>query len=128
MSSEAEEKDTKQSEWTPEKVDRTLKVIDAVGDKFLALGDKYISYKREASNAENKYLEVATGHNRQLILILAAFLASLVGLMSILAYVKIASGDALMFVVGTMTGFILLFIQRLVARNEPREDITVPDE
>ena len=46
--------------------------------------------------------------------------------MSLLAYLKIVSGDALMFVVGTMTGFVLLFIQRLVARTEPREDITEP--
>lgn len=95
------------SEWTPEKVENLIKLIDK-------LAEKYITYKRDEAQADSKYLEIETRHNKWLTVILAGFLAVIVGLMSYLTLLNKVSGDALLFLVGTITGYIILFIQRLV--------------
>jgi len=95
------------SEWTPEAVEYIIKLIDT-------LAGRYVGYKHEEAEADNRYLEVATRHNQRLTYALVIFLAIVVVLMSILAYLKVVSGDALLFLTGTITGYILLFIQKII--------------
>jgi uncharacterized membrane protein YjjP (DUF1212 family) len=101
-----------ESEWTPDKVENLIKLIDK-------LAEKYITYKREEAQASNRYLEIETRHSRWLTAILAFFLALIVGLMSYLTLLNKVSGDALLFLVGTITGYVILFIQRLVFGTTP---------
>ena len=70
-------------------------------------------FESHGEEAEDRYLKVVTKHSVILTIVLATFLAAIVGLMSFLTYVGKVSGDALLFLVGTVTGYILLFIQRL---------------
>jgi hypothetical protein len=77
------------------------------------LASKYITYFEKKAVAQDRTLATVTKHSMILTLILATFLAVIVGLMGFLTYVGKVSGDALLFLVGTVTGYILLFIQRL---------------
>jgi hypothetical protein len=95
-----------EDQWTPEKVENLIKLVDT-------LAAKYVDYKKEENAADSTYWKTVTSHNKQLTLILALFLAAIVGLMSFLTAFGKVSGDALLFLTGTITGYILLFIQRL---------------
>ncbi len=104
-------------QWTPEEVESLIKLVDA-------LASKYIIFKEKEAEADNRTLRVVTKHSLILTVVLATFLGGIVGLMSILTYVGRVSGDALLFLVGTVTGYILLFIQRLTKSvlGEGREE------
>ena len=99
---------------TPESLENLVKAIDP-------LAEKYISYKRDEAEAENKYLELASRHNTLLTIVLGIFLAAIVGLMSYLTLLNKVSGDALLFLVGTITGYIIVLIQRLVFGMTPKQ-------
>lgn len=93
-------------QWTPEEVEALIRLVDT-------LASKYITFKEKEAQADNQTLKTVTKHSLILTVILATFLGAIVGLMSALTYVGRVSGDALLFLVGTITGYILLFIQRL---------------
>lgn len=94
------------NQWTPEQVESLIKLVDT-------LASKYIVYFEKKAVAEDRTLGTVTKHSMILTLILATFLAVIVSLMSYLTFLGKVSGDALLFLVGTVTGYILLFIQRL---------------
>jgi transcription elongation factor Elf1 len=95
-----------EDQWTPEKVENLIKLVDT-------LAAKYIDYKKEENASDSAFWKTITVHTKQLTIILAVFLAAIVGLMSYLTGLGKVSGDALLFLTGTITGYILLFIQRL---------------
>jgi len=78
------------------------------------LADKYLAYKKNEAEADQRYLEATSRHNRNLVVILVVFLIAIVLGMSYLTLNGRVSGDALLFLVGTITGYVLLFIQRLL--------------
>ncbi len=89
------------------------------------LGSKYLTFKKDEAEADHRELRTVTRHTTYLTIILATFLGVIVFIMSELTYVGRVSGDALLFLVGTITGYILLFIQRLtktVLGNGSSED------
>jgi len=94
------------NQWTPEQVESLIKLVDT-------LASKYITFKQEEAKADHQTLSTVTRHSTYLTIILATFLGVIVFIMSELTYVSRVSGDALLFLVGTITGYILLFIQRL---------------
>ena len=98
--------------WTPE----ALKDLEKFLIEFLGtnLADKYLENRRNQAEAERNYFETVSRHNRNMIYVLIAFLTGIILFMSALTLYGKVSGDALLFLVGTMTGYILLFIQRLV--------------
>jgi len=105
--------------WTPE-------VIKDLEGFIEQLADKYLSYKKNEAEAEQKYLELMARHNRNMVLVLASFMIAIVLGMSYLALEGRISGDALLFLIGTITGYVLLFIQRLLfSERKEAEEIPV---
>ncbi|MDP2767867.1 MAG: hypothetical protein Q8O41_10555 [Candidatus Methanoperedens sp.] len=104
---EEQRPDNKESFWTPESV----RDLENFLDKLL---DKWITYKKGEAEAENKYLQAITKHSRNIFVALIAFLIAIIGLMSYLTLSGKVSGDALLFLVGTVTGYVIIFIQRLI--------------
>jgi len=78
------------------------------------LADKYLTYKRNEAEADQKYLEAASKHNRNMVVTLVVFMIAIVLGMSYLTLNGKVSGDALLFLVGTITGYVLLFIRGLL--------------
>ncbi len=103
----SEENQTKKSEWTPEAVEKLIKFIDT-------LAEKYLKYKENENQSKANRLKTVSQHNRRLTYSLIAFMAAIISLMTVLTFFERVSGDALLFVVGTITGYIIIFIQRLV--------------
>jgi hypothetical protein len=107
------------STWTPESVEFILKMASELLGKNLA--DKFLSYQKNDADAKRFYFESVSKHNRKMIYVLTIFLGVIVAFMSLLTVFGLVSGDALLFLVGTITGYLLLFIQRLVfpSKEEP---------
>ncbi|XES78477.1 MAG: hypothetical protein ACBZ72_06280 [Candidatus Bathyarchaeia archaeon] len=83
----------------------------------------YLNHKKDESEAATDYFQKASTHNRNMLYVMTVFLAVIIGFMSWLTYSGLVSGDALLFLVGTVTGYILLFIQKLISpTNEKTED------
>jgi hypothetical protein len=82
------------------------------------LADKYLTYKKNEAEARRHYFETVSTHNRRMIYILLAFLVGVVAFMSFLTWFGRVSGDALLFLVGTITGYIIVSVQRLVFPSE----------
>lgn len=98
--------------WTPEIIRDGEKFLIEIFGKNLA--DKFLSLKKEESESRRKYFETVSTHNRKMIYVLILFLSAVVVFMSALTILGSVSGDALLFLVGTITGYVLLFIQRMV--------------
>ncbi len=93
--------------WTPELVKEVFKDVNN-------LADRWITYKQNEAEADNKYMLVATKHNRHVLFTLVLFLGAVIAFMSYLTLTGRVSGDALLFLVGTVTGYVIVFIQRLI--------------
>ena len=113
----SEKKDeTKDFVWTEEIV---REVLDFVKD----LANKYLTFKKNEAEAKQKKFEAKSRHNRNMVIGLVMFLSVIVLGMSYLTLNGKVSGDALLFLIGTITGYVLLFIQRLVFTSEEEEPI-----
>ena len=77
MNNEMTKEQQTKPEWTPEAVERLIKLVDT-------LAEKYITYKHDEAQADNKYIEIISRHNRLLTATLAFFLGVIVALMSYL--------------------------------------------
>jgi len=98
--------------WTPEIIKDLEKFFTDLLGKNLV--DKFLTLKKDEAEAERRYFQTVSTHNRRMIYILVSFLSVVVAFMTVLTVYGPVSGDALLFLVGTITGYILLFIQRLV--------------
>lgn len=92
----------------------TEKAIKDVEDFIEGLADRYLTYKKNEAEARQKYFEATARHNRNMVIVLVVFLSLIVVGMSYLTLEGHVSGDALLFLIGTITGYVLLFVQRLV--------------
>jgi hypothetical protein len=110
------EKENQQMSWTPKDVEALIRL----GMEFLGtnLADKYLTYKKNDAEAKRHYFESVSTHNRRMICLLIAFLTGIVAFMSFLSWYGKVSGDALLFLVGTITGYIIISVQRLVFPSE----------
>lgn len=98
--------------WTPEILKDLEKfVLDFLGKNLV---EKYLTLKSGEAEAKKSYFETVSRHNRNMVYVLVVFLSAIVAFMSFLTVFGPVSGDALLFLVGTITGYVLLFVQRLV--------------
>ncbi|MCL4436017.1 MAG: hypothetical protein M1503_08855 [Thaumarchaeota archaeon] len=97
----------KKNEWTPQNLKEFVEAV-------IPLAEKYIQYKKDESEATARRLSAVGVHNRRLSYSLLLFMIGLVGLMTYLTWVGKVSGDALLFLAGTITGYVILMIQKLV--------------
>ena len=97
--------------WTPELVGKLL-------DDLKDYADKFITFKQKEGEANNKYILSITKHNRNVLYTLVIFLGVIIAFMSYLTLSEKVSGDALLFLVGTVTGYLIVFIQKLVFDNK----------
>jgi hypothetical protein len=110
------DKATQQLNWTPKDIEALIKLgMELLGTN---LADKYLTYKKNEAESKRHYFESVSTHNRRMIYVLIVFLTSIVGFMSFLSWYGKVSGDALLFLVGTITGYIIVSIQRLVFPSE----------
>ena len=109
----------KQVVWTPEEMVTFGKmVMEFLGTN---LAGKYLDYKKNEAEARRHYFESVSTHNRRMIYVLLAFLVGAVAFMSFLTWFGKVSGDALLFLEGTITGYVIVSVQRLVfPSEEPR--------
>jgi ABC-type transport system involved in cytochrome bd biosynthesis fused ATPase/permease subunit len=84
------------------------------------LAEMYMNYMKQQSEAKMKeadarikYFQHASKHNRNVLYAMTAFLIGVIAFMSLLTWTDKVSGDALLFLVGTVVGYLILFIQKL---------------
>ena len=95
----------KPSPWTPEMVRAIIDGLRPLGERWMALQER--RYEHELN------LERATSKAAWWVLaILMVFLSVVISLMVGLVLVGKVSGDALLFLVGTVSGYILAMVQR----------------
>lgn len=117
------EKQNQQMSWTPKDIEALIRLgMELLGTN---LADKYLTHKKNEAEARRHYFESVSIHNRRMIYVLILFLTGVVAFMSFLTWYGKVSGDALLFVVGTITGYIIISIQRLVF---PSEEPPLPEE
>jgi hypothetical protein len=100
-----------------------LQGIKALVDAIVPLAREYIDFKKEEFAAREKRIAAIGRHNRSLTYSLLAFLTGIIVLMTILTLATKVSSDALLFLVGTLTGYMILWVQRLIftPTEEPTE-------
>jgi len=105
-----------QMSWTPEDIEALMRL----GMEWLGtnLADKYLTYKKNDAEARRHYFESVSTHNRRMIYVLIVFLMGIVAFMGLLTMYEKVSGDALLFLVGTITGYVIISVQRLVFPSE----------
>lgn len=117
------EKKNQQMSWTPKDIEALIRLgMEWFGTN---LADKYLTYKKNDAEARKHYFESVSTHNRRMIYTLIVFLIGIVAFMGLLTMYGKVSGDALLFMVGTITGYIILSVQRLVF---PSEEPAPPEE
>ncbi len=89
--------------WKSEEWVAFFKSIEPYADKFL-------QYMRERGEEEHRLRRLGVAHDWRIAGVAFAFLGILVALMSWLTSVGRVSGDALLFLAGTITGYIFSLI------------------
>jgi hypothetical protein len=97
------------AQWAPEDWEHLVNAAKP-------LLDEWIAFQKQQNDASATRLNIVSKHNRGLSASLIAFLLLVVGGMSLLTYYGKVDGEALLFLVGTVTGYVVLQI----------EDLTVP--
>ncbi len=72
--------------------------------------DKYLQFIREREEAEHRLTRLGLTHDWRIAGVSLAFLGAMVGLMSWLTSLGRVNGDALLFLAGTVTGYIFSLI------------------
>ena len=106
MSKDAKPEDKRNAAWTAE----DFQGLMVAGKPLL---DEWIQYQRDRDAAMIDRLKAISKHNRRLSTSLIVFLLVVVGGMGVLTYAGKVSGDALLFLVGTVTGYVALMVQDL---------------
>lgn len=98
----------KSTGWTAE----DIKGLIEAGRPLL---EEWIQYQKDKDAALLNRLNAISKHNRRLSQSLIVFLLLVVGGMSALTFYGKVSGEALLFLVGTVTAYVVLMIQDLIA-------------
>lgn len=85
--------------------------------------EMWIQFQKDKEASSERKVAELSRHNRKLSISLIVFLLAVVGIMSVLTYFGMVSGDALLFLVGTVTGYVIMMIQDLtMPLFEPKAD------
>ncbi len=104
--------------WKPEDVKNFIEMIRS-------LGKELIDYKNKEFDYKVRRLGSVGAHNRRITYSLLLFLTGLIVVMSVLTFFGKVSGDALLFLAGTITGYVVLMIQALtypLFEGEPSQE------
>jgi len=116
--SEDQKTETTKKQSTDNGLVQLLEVAKPLFEMFMAYKAKESEAKMKEADARIKYFQQASKHNRNVLYSMTVFLVAIVGLMTILTWVGKVSGDALLFLVGTVVGYLILFIQKLASPTE----------
>jgi uncharacterized membrane protein len=78
------------------------------------LAKEYVDLQKSKFDYKVKRDERASQHNRKLIFSLLLFLGAIIGISSLLTFYGKVSGDALLFMIGVIVGYIITMIQGLI--------------
>ncbi len=93
------------SPWTPEMVKTILEGITPLGNRFIDLKEKEFANKVEMEKAVSR-------SSWWVLFVFMVFLAVIIALMVSLVFAGRVSGDALLFLVGTVAGYVMSIVQR----------------
>jgi hypothetical protein len=96
-------------EWTPEMVHEVVAGITAVIKEY---GDRYLGLTEKKFDHEIRMATAGAKADWWVLAIFLTFLAFVVGLVVWLTLAGRVSGDALLFLVGTISGYVLVIVQR----------------
>jgi hypothetical protein len=100
--SEGSKREAPQDEWLKKLIESAPQLID-----------KYLTNSKQKDEARERRLGLISKHNRKLTYSLLVSLSFIIGIMAILTYLNKVSGDALLFLVGTITGYVIFMVQNL---------------
>ena len=80
----------------------------------MPLAKEYVDLQKSKFDFSVKRDERAGSHNRKLTSYLLIFLGAVIGIMAILTFLGKVSGDALLFMVGIVVGYLMNMIQGLL--------------
>ena len=83
-------------------------------DTAMTIEKDYFADKKNERDTKIRRISTASSHNRRLAFGMMTFLVGVIALVSVLTYFGRVSGDALLFLVGTVTGYALLMVQDLI--------------
>src|SRR5439155_15591175 len=95
--------------WTPGETESFVKELGVIADR---LADKYIAFEREKWLHEVAMENAVSKADWKVLAILMLFLAVVVTIVSVLVGFGKASGDSLLFLIGTVAGYIFALVQR----------------
>ena len=117
-SPEEQKNETTKKQSTDNGLVQLLEVAKSLFEMFMEYKEKEAEARTKEADARIKYFQQASKHNRNVLYSMTIFLVAIVGLMTILTWVGKVSGDALLFLVGTIVGYLILFIQKLASPTE----------
>jgi hypothetical protein len=95
----------KPNPWTPE-------MVKAIIDSLRPLGERFIGLQERRFEHELALEKTTSRASWYVLLILMVFLTVVIAAMVLLVLNNKVSGDALLFLVGTVSGYILAIVQR----------------
>lgn len=93
--------------WNPAILSLVLPFVETMATKFS-------DYLNQKSVKENEYAEATAKHDRRVITILLLFLGAIIFAMVWLTAEGKVSGEALLFAIGLIIGYIFALIQRFI--------------
>jgi len=83
-------------------------------NSVVPLVKEYVDFQKSKFDYKVKRDERASQHNRKLIFSMLLFLGGVIGISSLLTFYGKISGDALLFMIGIIVGYIITMIQGLI--------------
>jgi len=108
------EKPTPPRPWTPGETESFVKELGVIADR---LADKYIAFEREKWLHDVAMENAVSRADWKVLAILMLFLVAVVTLVSALVAFGKASGDSLLFLIGTVAGYVFALVQRHLFRE-----------
>lgn len=91
-----------------------LSQISDLVNAVMPLAKEYVDFQKSKFDFIVKRDERASSHNRKLTRYLLVFMGIIISIMAVLTFLGKVSGDALLFMVGIVVGYILNMIQGLL--------------
>jgi len=114
-SKEDDKKESRPEPWKPKEALSLFETLKPYADKLL-------QYFKEQAESEHRLAELAARQDWRIATVALVFLGVIVGAMSTLTFYSKVSGDALLFLVGTVTGYIFSLIFKLRVRPTSRDE------
>ena len=91
-----------------------LSQISELVNAVMPLAKEYVDFQKSKFDFTVKRDERASSHNRKLTIYLLVFMSIVISIMAMLTFLGKVSGDALLFMVGIVVGYLMNMIQGLL--------------